>query len=298
MEYKNENLKEANDSIIKLFHKANYLQNKNKRNFEQKKEINEIFSKKFNNMKKYEKEIEKMDISKNNSAIKFNQSFSIFNHIVKKYKERDGILYTKDLLKKDVLLETPIVSNKENKMKKYYIYNYDKYVKKTNLNNSEIIKTKRNYEEKKESNILFSKRLNNMKKYEKEIEKMDISKSNSAIKFNQSFSIFNNIVKKYKERDGILYKQDLFKKDVFQETPIVSNEQDNIKKFYIYNYNKYVKKSNLNNDNNKSKQKIKKKSKKKTKNQNEIKKINFDNLTLTNFYKKLTYTIKDGQSPL
>ena len=150
-------------------------------------------------------------------------------------------------------------------------------------------KAKKNFEQKKETNDLFSKRLNNMKKFEKEKEKMVIKPNNSDIKFNQSFDIFKDLLKKYKERDGILYKKDLFKKDVFQETPVVSNDQDNIKKFYIYNYNKYVKKSNLNNDNNKSKQKIKKKSKKKTKNQNEIKKINFDNLTLTNFYKKLFF---------
>ena len=150
-------------------------------------------------------------------------------------------------------------------------------------------KAKKNFEQKKETNDLFSKRLNNMKKFEKEKEKMVIKPNNSDIKFNQSFDIFKDLITKYKERDGILYKKDLFKKDVFQETPVVSNDQDNIKKFYIYNYNKYVKKSNLNNDNNKSKQKIKKKSKKKTKNQNEIKKINFDNLTLTNFYKKLFF---------
>ena len=150
-------------------------------------------------------------------------------------------------------------------------------------------RAKKNFEQKKETNDLFSKRLNNMKKFEKEKEKMVIKPNNSDIKFNQSFDIFKDLLKKYKERDGILYKKDLFKKDVFQETPVVSNDQDSIKKFYIYNYNKYVKKSNLNNDNNKSKQKIKKKSKKKTKNQNEIKKINFDNLTLTNFYKKLFF---------
>ena len=153
-------------------------------------------------------------------------------------------------------------------------------------------KAKKNFEQKKEINDLFAKRLNNMKKFEKEKEKMVIKPNNSDIKFNQSFDIFNELVKKYKERDEILYKQDLFKKDVFQETPIVSNEKDNIKKFYIYNYNKYVKKSNINNDNDndKPKPKPKKKSKKKIKNQNEIKKIiNFDNLTVTNFYKKLFF---------
>ena len=213
------------------------------------------------------------------------------NMIMRIYRKQKDDFYKKASISKDN-------SNKKN----------NRYNNNTNLSNSQNLKelnesiiqlfhktyylqnkAKKNFEQKKETNDLFSKRLNNMKKFEKEKEKMVIKPNNSDIKFNQSFDIFKDLVKKYKERDGILYKKDLFKKDVFQETPVVSNDQDNIKKFYIYNYNKYVKKSNLNNDNNKSKQKIKKKSKKKTKNQNEIKKINFDNLTLTNFYKKLFF---------
>ena len=213
------------------------------------------------------------------------------NMIMRIYRKQKDDFYKKAAISKDN-------SNKKN----------NRYNNNTNLSNSQNLKelnesiiqlfhktyylqnrAKKNFEQKKETNDLFSKRLNNMKKFEKEKEKMVIKPNNSDIKFNQSFDIFKDLLKKYKERDGILYKKDLFKKDVFQETPVVSNDQDNIKKFYIYNYNKYVKKSNLNNDNNKSKQKIKKKSKKKTKNQNEIKKINFDNLTLTNFYKKLFF---------
>ncbi len=213
------------------------------------------------------------------------------NMIMRIYRKQKDDFYKKASISKDN-------SNKKN----------NRYNNNTNLSNSQNLKelnesiiqlfhktyylqnkAKKNFEQKKETNDLFSKRLNNMKKFEKEKEKMVIKPNNSDIKFNQSFDIFKDLLKKYKERDGILYKKDLFKKDVFQETPVVSNDQDNIKKFYIYNYNKYVKKSNLNNDNNKSKQKIKKKSKKKTKNQNEIKKINFDNLTLTNFYKKLFF---------
>ena len=213
------------------------------------------------------------------------------NMIMRIYRKQNDDFYKKAAISKDN-------SNKKN----------NRYNNNTNLSNSQNLKelnesiiqlfhktyylqnkAKKNFEQKKETNDLFSKRLNNMKKFEKEKEKMVIKPNNSDIKFNQSFDIFKDLLKKYKERDGILYKKDLFKKDVFQETPVVSNDQDNIKKFYIYNYNKYVKKSNLNNDNNKPKQKIKKKSKKKTKNQNEIKKINFDNLTLTNFYKKLFF---------
>ena len=213
------------------------------------------------------------------------------NMIMRIYRKQKDDFYKKASISKDN-------SNKKN----------NRYNNNTNLSNSQNLKelnesiiqlfhktyylqnkAKKNFEQKKETNDLFSKRLNNMKKFEKEKEKMVIKPNNSDIKFNQSLDIFKDLLKKYKERDGILYKKDLFKKDVFQETPVVSNDQDNIKKFYIYNYNKYVKKSNLNNDNNKPKQKIKKKSKKKTKNQNEIKKINFDNLTLTNFYKKLFF---------
>lgn len=162
IEYKKENFKELNESLINLFHKANYSYNNAKKNFEQKKEVSDIFSKSLKDIKKFEKDKMRMYIKRNNSAIKFNQSFSIFNEVVNKYKERGGFLYTKDLFKRDVLQETPIVSNNENNMKKFYIYNYDKYVKKTNLNNSEILKTKTKNKLNKKSNEIKEIKFGNL----------------------------------------------------------------------------------------------------------------------------------------
>jgi len=234
IEYNKDNLKEVNDSIIKLIHKANYLQNKTKRNYEEKKESNILFSKRLNNMKKYEKEIEKMDISKSNSAIKFNQSFSIFNNIVKKYKERDGILYTKDLFKRDIFQETPIVSNNENKMKKYYIYNYDKYVKKTNRNNSEILKTKT-------KNKLY-KKLNDLK----EIKCDNLSVTNYYKK------LINITQKKIYESQDKNFDPNKFKyhfindgEKVKKEIPILQKEIVDLKS--LFNTMEDIKNKNINN---------------------------------------------------
>ena len=133
IEPNNKNFKQLNESLIKLLNKAYYLQNKTKKNYEQKKELNDIFLKGFYNMKKLEKIKLKIDIRRNNSAIMYNPNFYIFNEIVNKYKKRDGIVYTKDLYDKDIFQEIPIVANNEEKIKNFFVYYYDKYAKKTNV---------------------------------------------------------------------------------------------------------------------------------------------------------------------
>ena len=70
-----------------------------------------------------------------------------------------------------------------------------------------------------------------MKKLEKIKSKIDIRRNNSAIMYNPNFYIFNEIVNKYKKRDGIVYTKDLYDKDIFQETPIVANNEENSKIF-------------------------------------------------------------------
>lgn len=47
IEPNNKNFKQLNESLIKLLNKAYYLQNKTKKNYEQKKELNDIFLKGF-----------------------------------------------------------------------------------------------------------------------------------------------------------------------------------------------------------------------------------------------------------
>ena len=161
-------------------------------------------------------------------------------------------------------------------------------------------KAKKNYEQKKIGNDLFIKRLNNMKKFEIEKAKLDIKSSNSGISFNQNLNLFNDLVNQYKVRDGVSYSKDIFKKDIYQETPILANDRDKIINYYICNYNKYLKKTNIdNNEKSEIKKKNKNKSKKKNKNKNKNKKkekpeekkkeINFNNLLVTNFYKKLFF---------
>ena len=159
-------------------------------------------------------------------------------------------------------------------------------------------KAKKNYEQKKIGNDLFIKRLNNMKKFEIEKAKLDIKSSNSGISFNQNLNLFNDLVNQYKVRDGVSYSKDIFKKDIYQETPILANDRDKIINYYICNYDKYLKKTNIDNNEkseikkknkNKSKKKNKNKNKKKEKPEEKKKEINFNNLLVTNFYKKLFF---------
>lgn len=157
-------------------------------------------------------------------------------------------------------------------------------------------KAKKNYEQKKIGNDLFIKRLNNMKKFEIEKAKLDIKSSNSGISFNQNLNLFNDLVNQYKVRDGVSYPKDIFKKDIYQETPILANDRDKIINYYICNYDKYLKKTNIDNNEkseikkkNKNKSKKKNKNKKKEKPEEKKKEINFNNLLVTNFYKKLFF---------
>ena len=157
-------------------------------------------------------------------------------------------------------------------------------------------KAKKNYEQRKIGNDLFIKRLNNMKKFEIEKAKLDIKSSNSGISFNQNLNLFNDLVNQYKVRDGVSYSKDIFKKDIYQETPILANDRDKIINYYICNYDKYLKKTNIDNNEkseikkkNKNKSKKKNKNKKKEKPEEKKKEINFNNLLVTNFYKKLFF---------
>ena len=137
-----------------------------------------------------------------------------------------------------------------------------------------------------------------MKKFEIEKAKLDIKSSNSGISFNQNLNLFNDLVNQYKVRDGVSYSKDIFKKDIYQETPILANDRDKIINYYICNYDKYLKKTNIDNNEkseikkknkNKSKKKNKNKNKKKEKPEEKKKEINFNNLLVTNFYKKLFF---------
>jgi len=140
----NPNILELNESIIGLFHKTTYLKNKAKEKFEENKELNDFFYKRFKKFRELEKEKEKKNLTKKNNSAHINpQSFRVFDDLVNKYKERDGILYTKDMFdNKDLYKETPIVANDADKMRYFYLYNYDEYAQKTNLNYRDLFKGK------------------------------------------------------------------------------------------------------------------------------------------------------------
>ena len=138
------NISELNESIISLFHKTNYLKNKAKEKFEENKELNDFFYTRFKKFRELEKEKEKKGLTKKNNSAHINpQSFKVFDDLVNKYKERDGILYTKEIFdNKDLYKVTPIVANDEDTIRYFYLYNYDKYAQKTNLNYRDLYKGK------------------------------------------------------------------------------------------------------------------------------------------------------------
>lgn len=149
---------ELNESIINLFHKTNYLKIHSKELLEQNKEMNKVFFNRFQKFLKLEKEKEKNFLIKRNNSTNINpQSFSVFNDLVNKYKERDGILYTKEMFNdKDLYRETPILSKNEDKIQYFYMYNYDKYSQKTNINYKNLFKGKPIKKQKKFKTIKFN----------------------------------------------------------------------------------------------------------------------------------------------
>ena len=139
-----EKLIHLNESIIKSLQEMCYLQNKAKEQYESDKKLDDFFFKRYKNYLKQEKvKAKKINTKRNKSASINFQKNEIFDELLDKYKKRDGILYTKEIYNdKDLFQETPILSKNEEKMKFFYIYNYDKYANKTNLNYKDILKNK------------------------------------------------------------------------------------------------------------------------------------------------------------
>ena len=148
---------DLNESIINLFSKADYFKSQSKEKYEECKKLNQIFYKGFLIFNKIQKEKEKKLIKKrNNSANIKPQNFNFLDDIIKKYKERDGIIYSKELFNnKDIYAETPIVATDKDRIRYYYLYNYNKYAKKTNLNVKNILKGKKILKSKNKEPIQF-----------------------------------------------------------------------------------------------------------------------------------------------
>ena len=93
-----------NESVINTLQKMNISQDKSKKIYQNKKEENNLFLRKF---KKLQNLREKISRKKNNSAIIRPANFSIFNDLVKEYKKndiiiRDDMFKNKDLYKDDI----------------------------------------------------------------------------------------------------------------------------------------------------------------------------------------------------
>ena len=134
-----------NQSVIKLFNKTNYLHKKAKELYEENKDFNDIFYKKFKTMRKLEKEkIDRALLKRNYSANINIENIGIFdNNLINKYKQKLGKEFINEFrMDKDIYQVTPIVSKNSDDMKFFYIYNYDKYVEKTNRNYPVILSGK------------------------------------------------------------------------------------------------------------------------------------------------------------
>ena len=72
-------------------------------------------------------------------------------------------------------------------------------------------KIKEHLESNKEINTLFFKRFKNYQKYEKLKAKKLIKKTNNSASINpNNFSVFDELVQKYKKRDGVLFTKEIF----------------------------------------------------------------------------------------
>ena len=96
------NILEVNQSIINLLSKADSFKNKSKAQYEKCKKENELFYKQFQKLNKLKNG--KKFLKKNNSVNLFPQNSNFFDEIMRKYKEKKGISYSKELFdNKDII---------------------------------------------------------------------------------------------------------------------------------------------------------------------------------------------------
>ena len=149
---------ELNESMLNLFNEAGNITTKIKEHLESNKEINTLFFKRFKNYQKYEKLNAKKLMKKTNNSASINpNNFSVFDELVQKYKKRDGVLFTKEIFEnKDILKETPILCSHEDRIRNFYVFNYDEYKKKSNLSLANVYKgIESTYKKKKKNNINY-----------------------------------------------------------------------------------------------------------------------------------------------
>ena len=201
-----------NESVLNTLKKMNISQDTSKKLYQKKKEENNLFLQKF---KKLQNLREKISRKKNNSAIIRPANFSIFNDLVKEYRKNDIIIKDDMFKNKDLYKATPIVLKNRQDIDFFYLFNHDKYFRKTNIsfnakNNSEnkhdeqkSPKNNIKYEKLKEA-IFFKKLISASKKRLNELNKEKI--------FDEKNDTNNNINEEYieeKENDySLIIKKD------------------------------------------------------------------------------------------
>ena len=232
------NILEVNQSIINLLSKADSFKNKSKAQYEKCKKENQLFYKRFQKLNKLKNG--KKFLKKNNSVNLFPQNLNFFDEITKKYKEKKGISYSKELFdNKDIIAESPIVETDKYKMKYYYLYHFDKYANKTHLDfknilkENKVLKPKRIEFDKLLITKFCNKLLNLTLKRSSELQKKEIpNKRNFNYKYDY---ISDKQIKEIKEipklKEEIKNLENLYNqmKDEKDDSTINTNTKDNLK---------------------------------------------------------------------
>lgn len=177
----NSKLHLLNESILRIFDKMDNSLDNSIQIYKNTKKENNLFLKKFGGVKILR---EKMARKKSNSAIIGPTNFSIFDNLVKEYKKNDILIKSVMFKNKDLYRASPIILKNRKELDFFYLFNHEKYYKKTNKNNINIdlndIKNKNyiKFEKLKEAKY-FNKLILSLKKRIKELNRENEENENN-----------------------------------------------------------------------------------------------------------------------
>ena len=238
-----------NESVLSIFHKMDDNLDKSMQIYQNKKIENNLFMNKFKNLQKIR---EKISRKKNSSAIIGPANFSILNELVKSYKKKHILIKNEMFKNKDLYRATPIVLKNKQDIDFFYLFNHDKYYKKTNMinesysakNRNEIINFNRNnykrnikFDKLKETR-LFKKLILNYDKRLKELnnESIDNNEDKNKNNDNDNMAQQNNIdyeeqVQKDREEiNRLINNIKLLDKEIYSIDENKSSKNNNFKK--------------------------------------------------------------------
>ena len=210
-----------NESVLSIFQKMDNSQDKSMLIYNNKKEENNLFLRKFKNLQKLR---EKILRKKNNSAIIRPSNFCIFDDLVKQYKKNDILINDEMFKNKDLYKATPIVLKNRQDIDFFYLFNHDKYFKKTNIsfNSNNCSEDRHNVKIRHKNNIKYEKlkeaiffkklilaskrRLNELKKEKLFEEKTDSNNNIHEGSIEEKEIDFSFLIKKDKEDINKLIK--------------------------------------------------------------------------------------------